>query len=177
MNFFDRTYSSLTLYFKTMAKKLQDIAIVLLAILILITSVGISVNQHVCLSKDMYEVSLFPIEKCESIPVAPHSCCAASKNGACFSDFSNDGTKHTKEKKSCCSYDSEYVVLTTDLVPPTVSLKLAQQFYFHIAPLLGFIKSSLDFYSANSILPKFALKPPLPATEQHYCSFLQVFIC
>lgn len=159
-----------------MAKKQQHTAAILMAVLILVASIGISVNEHVCLSSNLREVSLLPIEKCESRPVVQHSCCSSAKSGFCALEKIEE-QNHQKDSKSCCTYHSEYIVLDTDLVPPTFAPESQQPSLFYLTAFIG----HLETHAFNSVfhftLSHLKQNPAVSANGQETCARLQVFLC
>ena len=159
-----------------MAKKRQHTTAILMAVLILVASIGIPVNEHVCLSSNLREVSLLPIEKCESRPVVQHSCCSSAKSGHCA--LEKNAEQHLqKDSKSCCTYYSEYIVLDTDLIPPTFAPELQQPALFYLTSFIGHLETQVLSTVFSFASTHLSLNPAFPANGKQTRVRLQSFLC
>ncbi|HRI27782.1 MAG TPA: hypothetical protein PK239_02655 [Chitinophagales bacterium] len=161
-----------------MLKQVQNIVAITMAVLILAASVGLPVNEHICLSSNFYELSFLPIEKCANKPVVKHACCTKGISSACGAPSQTLAV--SKAQNPCCSYESKYIAFRADLFSPQSGSTQIQSAF------------SLTFPALAAVLPFFVLQPSgakfeadylipppplLPAWGNAACALLQVFIC
>lgn len=142
-----------------MKAKMQHIAAIFLAVLLLFSSAGVPVYEHFCRSSNFYEISVLPITKCETKPVANHACCKPTPKTCCSGKPAAQGQE---VEKPCCSYDANYLALDTDL-PATGSLKQKLPLPEFAAPaLLPACHTAALLFSGNSAAARVALLKTAP---------------
>lgn len=161
-----------------MATKLRHICAVLMAVLLIVSSIGVPVNEHFCRMSNNYEVSLLPIAKNAiklNKPVA--ACCNNSGKKTCCKAPNRESTQRQQSAdKSCCSNNSEYLFLEIDMLISSITkAKMPVSLHYFFVPYLlclDLLSKSKAPFSPFSYPQKFSL----PCSLQ-VCAALQVFLC
>lgn len=157
-----------------MKVKMQHIAAITLAVLLLFSSAGVPVYEHFCRSSNFYEVSVLPITRCDTKSNSQHACCKPQTKPCCSG---NTTAQEQKAEKPCCSYNANYLALDTDL-PATGSLKQKLPLPVFTAALLPACQTGVRLFTGNSSATEEALlKPPATLQARQTPALLQTFLC
>ncbi|OWY19847.1 hypothetical protein C7N43_29925 [Sphingobacteriales bacterium UPWRP_1] len=161
-----------------MKAKMQHIAAILMAMLILVSSAGIAVNEHFCQRSNLYEVSMLPIAKCETKLTGKHACCKAMIKNCCTTQNGTANAGQQTTEQSCCSHTTDYLALETDMVVSGISKQEQQLPVFSTIFLLTCLQISNPAVANTTATTRALLyKNSYPPTIRQSCSVLQVFIC
>ena len=144
-----------------------------MAFLVLWSSAGAAVYQHVCRSGGLYEGSLTEIIPCEKTAVAVHV-----KKSCCADESAADQENTPSISEDCCVYDQVFTKITTEStsLANTLFEAVIQTLSSYFVP--AFFHVSHSGLTSHSSIPPYTSSSPVPILSQgdpH--ALLQTFRC
>ncbi len=157
---------------------------ILLAILLVVSSAGLTVNKHFCRMQLQDIAVLVTPPSCHSkaalglptacsAPSAQKSCCSAAKIPSCHKAAATDA--NDEEKNGCCHNESEWIKTFISQVVPHISHNILPDFESLLKVLLPIILPHLDGIAANASFV--TINDPPPLLHQHSSAWVQSFLC
>lgn len=146
---------------------------IFLAFNLLISSVGITANEHICQKKGR-SIAFF---------LKPNSCCTPKKKSCCSSkkiaicsSKSHCSKENTFSKKPCCEDKTHYKKLNVSATEITkIVFSEIQPFFYY--PVAGISLSDYDFIGENEKTVRFYLYRPPPLHVENLRVLYQSFLC
>jgi len=132
-------------------------ASIFLIFTLLVSSIGVSVNKHIC-EKEGTIVSYFvDIEDCVCDIEVDHACCHKEKTESCH--------KEPKTKKGCCQEESEFFQLDLDYTTQIEDVSLNPDLLFSLVFAYNILNPSLEVENNKEIENFNHYSPPIPSRD------------
>jgi hypothetical protein len=162
---------------KILKSILKNITVGFLIVVMMVSTMGFSINTMYCLCMGQYEVSLFEIDhKCDKEEEKPDPA-IAKMHPCCQKAMMEKACKEKKEHKGCTQHEKKYVKADLKFTEfhktemPKVPTFEALPVCFHTIPVY------LKVAFISEIQPILAYRPPPQYHGRKLLNFIQVYRC
>ena len=144
---------------------------VFMAVLLLWSSAGAAIYQHVCRSSGLVEASFSEIIPCET-DFSKHQ----SEKSCCENPYAEGAAKNSFSDQECCDYDQNFQKISTEsTLASSVQEHIANSYFVVCLPVLHL---SWDVDAPSAISFAFHISNPIPLLQRvDTHALLQTFRC
>ncbi len=152
-----------------MRKRFLNILALMMTLVILMSSIGINIFEHVCKKEALYKYSMLDITSCSSHIQKEISCCSKKTNSCHIESIET-------ENKSCCSTGFSYENLEIETLLSKIQETSTEDLL--VSFVLNYnIKESNDFIKDSNKFLDHLFDPPLLLRDCEKTLFFQSFLC
>lgn len=144
---------------------------VFMAVLLLWSSAGAAIYQHVCRSSGLLEASFSEITPCET-DISKHQ----PERSCCANPYTAVAAKESLSDQACCDYDQTFQKISTESTPVNSVQENTDNIYFAVCLPVLFLSWEADVPAAISFA--FHTSDPIPLLQRvDTHALLQTFRC